>query len=121
MALDWPQEGRFYECIQIFKLPGGTDGQIHQSTRLSGTDYHSRLGYWNTSTASWSNRALTGHILPVRSLIAISKALQTLAPRTQGNRMCVIRQFCEYLTGSDPQNYEYRAKRGQSLNCELDP
>jgi site-specific recombinase XerD len=33
------------------------------------------------------------------------QGLTRLAPRTQRNRMCVLRQFCEYLAGSDPQSY----------------
>jgi site-specific recombinase XerD len=33
------------------------------------------------------------------------QGLTTLAPRTQNNRMCVVRQFCQYLASSDPQSY----------------
>ena len=53
--------------------------------RLSGTDYHSQsrlLEYFDRFLA------LAGHILPVRSLIAISKALQRL-PHARRATVCV--------------------------------
>jgi site-specific recombinase XerD len=32
-------------------------------------------------------------------------SLSELAPRTQGNRFCVVRQLCEYLARTDPLSY----------------
>ena len=73
--------------------------------RLSGTDYHSQ-----TRLLEYFDRFLVQQGFnrpPITREITDSyqQGLTMLAPRTQGNRMCVIRQFCEYLTGSDPQNY----------------
>lgn len=73
--------------------------------RLSGTDYHSQtrlLGYFDRFLVQQGfNRP---HI--VRDITdSYQLCLITLAPRTQSNRMCVVRQFCEYLAGSDPQSY----------------
>ncbi len=73
--------------------------------RLSGTDYHSQtrlLGYFDRflvqQSFNWPH--LTREITD-----SYQQGLTTLAPRTQSNRMCVVRQFCQYLAGSDPQNY----------------
>jgi len=73
--------------------------------RLSGTDYHSQ-----TRLLEYFDRFLTQQGFnrpPITREISDSyqQSLTTLAPRTRSNRMCVIRQFCEYLAGSDPQSY----------------
>jgi len=73
--------------------------------RLSGTDYHSQ-----TLLLEYFDRFLIQHDFNwphiTREITdSYQQGLTTLAPRTQGNRMCVIRQFCKYLAGSDPQNY----------------
>jgi len=40
--------------------------------------------------------------------------LAKLAPRTQGNRFCVVRQLCEYLARNDPLGYIPEPLRGPS-------
>jgi len=73
--------------------------------RLSGTDYHSQtrlLEYFDRflDQQGFNRTHITREITD-----SYQQGLTTLAPRTQSNRMCVIRQFCEYLAGSDPQSY----------------
>ena len=73
--------------------------------RLSGTDYHSQtrlLGYFDCFLVQQGfNRPRI-----IREITDIyQQGITRLAPRTQSNRMCVLRQFCEYLAGSDPQSY----------------
>jgi len=73
--------------------------------RLSGTDYHSQtrlLEYFDRFLVQqgFSRPLITREITDL-----YQQGLTTLASRTQGNRMCVVRQFCQYLAGSDPQSY----------------
>lgn len=73
--------------------------------RLSGTDYHSQtrlLGYFDRFLVQqgFNRPHITREITD-----SYQQGLATLAPRSQSNRMCVLRQFCEYLAGSDLQNY----------------
>ncbi len=73
--------------------------------RLSGTDYHSQsrlLEYFDRFLVqqSFNRPYITRNITD-----SYQQGLTTLAPRTQSNRMCVLRQFCEYLAGSNPQGY----------------
>ena len=73
--------------------------------RLSGTDYRSQtqlLGYFDRflveqgGTESRITREITD---------AYQQSFSHLRPRTRENRLCVVRQFCEYLTRTDPQCY----------------
>lgn len=73
--------------------------------RLSGTDYRSQtrlLGYFDRFLVQtgFHQQYITREIID-----SYQQGLTTLAPRTQGNRMCVLRQFCEYLAVSTPQSY----------------
>ena len=73
--------------------------------RLSGTDYHSQtrlLEYFDRFLVQqgFSQPYVTREITD-----RYQQGLKTLAPRTRSNRMCIVRQFCQYLAGSDPQNY----------------
>jgi site-specific recombinase XerD len=73
--------------------------------RLSGTDYHSQtrlLEYFDRFLVQqgFSRPHITREITD-----SYQQGLTTLAPRTQSNRMCVIRQFCEYLACRNPQSY----------------
>jgi site-specific recombinase XerD len=73
--------------------------------RLSGTDYSSQarlLGY--------VDRFLVQHDFCLPYLTReitdrYQQSLTMLAPRTQGNRISVLRQFCEYLATGNPQSY----------------
>ena len=73
--------------------------------RLSGTDYQSQaqlLGYFDRFLVEQgvAEPRITREITD-----AYQRTLGHLAPRSQENRLCVVRQFCEYLTRSDPQGY----------------
>jgi site-specific recombinase XerD len=73
--------------------------------RLSGTDYRSQaqlLGYFDRFLAE---RRLTEPRIPRDLIDAYQQSLIRLNPRTQQNRLCVVRQFCEYLSRTDPQGY----------------
>lgn len=73
--------------------------------RLSGTDYHSQarlLGYFDRFLVEQNlgqpriSREICDRYLG---------SLSALAPRTRGNRVCVVRQLCEYLGRTDPYSY----------------
>jgi site-specific recombinase XerD len=73
--------------------------------RLSGTDYHSQarlLGYFDRFLVQqdfylpYLTREITDRY---------QQGLTMLAPRSKGNRMSVLRQFCEYLATGNRQSY----------------
>lgn len=73
--------------------------------RLSGTDYASQtllLGYFDRFLVEhhWGEPRLTREITDL-----YQQSLRPLAPRTQSNRFCVLRLFCKYLAGTDPNSY----------------
>jgi site-specific recombinase XerD len=49
------------------------------------------------------------------------KTLSHLVPRGRGNRMCVVRQLCEYLSRSDPLNYVPEPLRTPSSQATFVP
>jgi site-specific recombinase XerD len=72
---------------------------------LSGTDYKSQarlLGYFDRFLLEQrlSEPRMTREIMD-----GYQQSLSPLAPRTRCNRFCVVRQFCQYLAGSDPRSY----------------
>jgi site-specific recombinase XerD len=73
--------------------------------RLSGTDYGSQtrlLGYFDRFLVQqgFNRPPITREITD-----SYQQSLTTLAPRSGSNRMCVIRQFCQYLAGNDSKSY----------------
>ena len=73
--------------------------------QLSGTDYHSQarlLGYFDRFLVGLavSQPCVTRDICD-----GYQNSLSGLAPRSQGNRFCVVRQLCKYLARTDPHNY----------------
>ena len=73
--------------------------------RLSGTDYHSQarlLGYFDRFLVEQ-------HVHQPRMTPEVcdryQQSLMRLAPRSQSNRFCVVRQLCEYLARGDPLSY----------------
>lgn len=79
--------------------------------RLSGTDYHSQaqlLGYVDRFLVqqdfclTYLTREITDRY---------QQGLTALASRTQGNRMSVLRQFCEYMATCDSQSYVPRPQK----------
>jgi len=73
--------------------------------RLAGTDYDSQArlpGYFDRFLAE---RGLTEPRLTREIVEAYQQTLGHLHPRTRDNRCSVVRQFCEYLSRTDPQSY----------------
>lgn len=73
--------------------------------QLSGTDYQGQallLSYFDHFLAehSWRGPRITCQIIDDYQC-----SLLLLAPRSRGNRFCVVRQLCEYLAATDPQSY----------------
>jgi len=80
--------------------------------RLAGTDYHSQaqlLGYFDRFLDEQGVREpqITREITD-----AYQQSLGRLRPRTRDNRYGVVRQFCEYLSRSDPRCYVPERQRG---------
>jgi site-specific recombinase XerD len=73
--------------------------------QLSGTDYQSQarlLGYFDRFLVAqdFQQLGITRDICD-----RYQNSLSRLAPRSQGNRFCVVRQLCKYLARTDPHNY----------------
>jgi len=73
--------------------------------RLSGTNYHSQaqlLGYFDRYLVEENihQPRITREICE-----GYQQSLSELAPRSQANRFCVVRQLCEYLARIDPHSY----------------
>jgi site-specific recombinase XerD len=73
--------------------------------QTAGTDYHAQsvlLGYFDRFLV---NQRLSEPLLTRHLIETYEKTLLHLAPRVQANRMCVVRQLCQYLSRDDPQTY----------------
>ncbi len=73
--------------------------------RLSGTDYHSQavlLGYFDRFLCE---QRITKPCITQKITDGYLNSLSHLAPRTRGNRFCVVRQLCKYLARNDPLGY----------------
>jgi site-specific recombinase XerD len=71
--------------------------------RLAGTDYHSQaqlLGYFDRFL---DDQGVTEPRLTREITDAYQDSLRHLRPRTRDNRCSVVRQFCEYLSRTDPR------------------
>ncbi|CAB1082289.1 hypothetical protein D1AOALGA4SA_9916 [Olavius algarvensis Delta 1 endosymbiont] len=73
--------------------------------RLSGTDYHSQTRLLEYFDRFLVQQGFNRPLITREITDSYQQGLTALAPRTQGNRMCVVRQFCQHLAGSDPQSY----------------
>ena len=73
--------------------------------RLSGTDYHSQaqlLGYFDRFLGEQNVQQLR---ITRQICERYQQSLSGLAPRTQANRFCVVRQLCKFLARTDPLSY----------------
>jgi len=89
--------------------------------QLSGTDYHTQallLLYFDRFLVA---QKVTGSQLTRQIVEAYEKTLSHLLPRVRGNRMCVIRQLCQYLSRSDPLTYVPEALRTPSSQATFVP
>ncbi len=80
--------------------------------RLSGTDYQSQarlLGYFDRFLVE---QGVVAPRIIRETTDAYQLSLGHLRPRVQQNRAGVVRQFCEYLTRTDPQCYVPEPLRG---------
>jgi site-specific recombinase XerD len=89
--------------------------------RLSGTDYRSQaqlLGYFDRFLVEQelSEPRITRQITD-----RYQRSLERLAPRSRGNRFCVVRQLCEYLSRNDPLSYVPESQRGISSQATYKP
>ena len=89
--------------------------------QLGGSTYHSQarlLGYLDRFLVEqqWTEPRLTQPLVE-----AYEKTLTQLAPRTRANRMCVLRQLCLYLSGSDPLAYVPESVRSPSSYAAFAP
>ena len=76
-----------------------------QLRQLSGTDYQTQarlLLYFDRFLVA---QKMTGSQLTRQLVETYEKTLSHLLPRGRANRMCVVRQLCEYLSRSDPLTY----------------
>jgi len=89
--------------------------------RLSGTDYRGQaqlLGYFDhfLVDAKVNSPRLTREITD-----RYHDSLMHLAPRTRANRLCVVKQFGEYLARTDTLSYVPEAPRGPSSRTAHTP
>ena len=89
--------------------------------QLSGTDYHTQarlLLYFDRFLVA---QKLAEPRLSQQLVEAYEKTLARLAPRGRANRMCVVRQLCEYLSRSDPLAYVPEPLRTPSSQATFVP
>ena len=89
--------------------------------QLSGTDYHTQarlLLYFDRFLVA---RKLAEPRLSRQLVEAYEKTLSRLAPRGRANRICVVRQLCEYLSRSDPLAYVPEPLRTPSSQATFVP
>ncbi len=82
--------------------------------QLSGTDYHSQarlLGYFDRFLVGLDVHppCITRDICD-----GYQNSLSGLAPRSQGNRLSVVRQLCKYMAGTAPNTYIPESVRAPS-------
>lgn len=89
--------------------------------QISGTDYQSQarlLGYFDHFLVA---QGITQPRISRLLTDEYEQSLSHLAPRTQYNRFCVVRQFCEYLTSADPFGYVPESHRITSAKTDRRP
>lgn len=89
--------------------------------QLSGTDYHTQarlLLYFDRFLVA---RKLAEPRLSRQLVEDYEKTMSRLAPRGRANRICVVRQLCEYLSRSDPLAYVPEPLRTPSSQATFVP
>ncbi len=89
--------------------------------RLSGTDYLSQtrlLGYFDKFLVeqNFEGNSMTADLVDL-----YMRGISGLAPRSQSNRLCVIRQFCIYLCQFQPNSYVPEERRTPSSSSVFQP
>lgn len=73
--------------------------------QLSGTDYHSQALLLSYFDRFLSDQRFQGQRMIRQIIDGYLQSLSHLAPRSRGNRFCVVRQLCRYLRRTDPRTY----------------
>jgi len=73
--------------------------------QIGGSDYHAQAQLLVYFDRFLVEQKLTEPRLTQQVIEAYEKTLSRLVPRGQANRICVVRQLCEYLSRSDPLAY----------------
>jgi len=87
--------------------------------QLSGTDYHTQARLLLYFDRYLVTQKVTGSRLTRQIVEAYEKTLSHLMPRVRGNRMCVVRQLCAYLSQSDPHAYVPESLRAPSSQASF--
>jgi site-specific recombinase XerD len=73
--------------------------------RVSGTDYRSQIRLLVYFDDFLVRENINAPIITCEVFTAYLAGLSHLAPRTRHNRICVIRQFCDFLAQGEPRSY----------------
>lgn len=73
--------------------------------RLSGTDYHSQARILEHIDRFLVDQNLKEPRITPQICESYQQSLCALAVRTQANRLCLLRQLCEYLARTDPSGF----------------
>lgn len=79
--------------------------------QLSGTDYRSQSRLLCYFDRFLCDEKQEGSRLTMQIVDRYLQTLSQLAPRVRGNRFCVVRQLCQYLSRTDPLTYVPEAIR----------
>ncbi len=72
---------------------------------LAGSDYSSQATMLNYFDRFLVEQAVRQPRITREICVLYQEGLFRLAPRTRANRMCVVRQLCEYVARTDPLSY----------------
>ena len=110
--------------MSTLKLDSYLAAPIHRLIELrqiTGTDYQAQsllLAYFDRFLVK---QKLVDQRLTRQIIEAYEETLLHLAPRVRANRMCVVRQLCEYLSRSDPLTYVPEPLRAPSAQAAFTP
>ncbi len=91
--------------LKLESTLAGAIRRLIELRQIEGSDYHTQaqlLAYFDRFLVE---QKLAEPRLTHPLIKAYEKTLSRLAPRVRTNRMCVVRQLCEYLSRSDPLTY----------------
>jgi site-specific recombinase XerD len=86
-------------------------GRFVELRRLTGSDYHGQARMLEYFDRFLQQQGVTEPRLTREIIDAYRETLGHLCACTQGNRLNVVRQFCQYLSRSDPQGYVPERRR----------
>lgn len=89
--------------------------------QITGSDYHGQTLLLHYFDRFLVEQKFTGARLTWEIIEAYDKTLSHLVPRGRANRMCVVRQLCEYLSRSDPLTFVSESLRTPSSQATFAP